>query len=164
MTQTKSRSRNKNKKSENQETQLNQQEEIIIQASSETNEANEPKSYENEEIIEASNVTKDTTEKNRNKENINNPFLTTMANRIMSRLYELYGYSIKDDLCQRITKRAQAYASRINKKIKDDIKEINIPELYDSILNILSRGHFPSPLDNTYNEILIRAIIEKYEV
>ena len=161
MTLTKGSRSNRNKKSENQETQLNQQEKTIIQPSSEANEA---KSQKNKENLEASNITKDTTEKKRNKEAIHNPFLTAMANRIMSRLYEMYGYSIKDDVCQKIIEREQAYASRINKKMKYNIKEINIPELYDSILNILSRGHLPSPLDNTYNEILIRAIIEKYEV
>jgi len=161
MTQTKGRSRNRNKKSENQETQLNQQEEAIIQPSSE---ANEPKSYENEEIVEVPNIPKDTTEKKRNKEVIHNPFLTTIANRIMSRLYEIYGYIIKDDVCQSIIQIAQTYAIRTNKKIQDNIKEINIPDLYDSIINILSRGQFPSPLDNTYNDILIGAIIEKYKV
>lgn len=93
-----------------------------------------------------------------------NMFLTKTAQHIMNKFYEMYGYIIKGNTCRRIIQIAQSYASRENINIQSDIQEINITELYDNILNVLSLDYIPSPLDNTYNNILIRAIIDKYKV
>jgi len=158
MTRTTGRSDNRSRKSKNQETQLSQQERTSIES------ASEAPSRENEKNIETLDSPQDTTKKIQNDKTIPNAFLTKMVQRIMNRLCELYGYSIKGDVCRRIVQAAQSYASRKNINIQDSIQEINILELYDSILSILSRGQVPSPLDNTYNDILIAAIVEKYKV
>jgi len=159
MIETTDKNKSRGRKPKQQEVQLNQQEGLTI----ETN--YEAQKHENEKNIETSDKpSDDIAKKTQNNETIPNIYLTNTAQRIMNRLYELYGYSIKDNICRRIAQIAQTYASRKNINIQDDIQEIKIAELYDNILNILSRGYTPSPLDNTYNNILITAIIDKYKV
>jgi len=153
----KNKSRRRNPKQ--QEVQINQQEGSTIET------IHELQKHENKKNIETSDKSSENiAEKTQNNKTIPNIYITNTAQRIMNRLYELYGYSIKDNVCRRIVQIAQTYASRENINIQDDIQEIKIAELYDNILNILSLGYTPSPLDNTYNDILIRAIIDKYKV
>jgi hypothetical protein len=142
-----------------QETQLNQQEELPVEPKYEVTEHEQDKN-----VKTTGNFYEDSSKKTENNNTIYNTFLTKVAQRIMNRLYETYGYTIKDDMCRRIVQTAQSYASRENINIKDDIKEINIAELYNNVLNVLSLGYVPSPLDNTYNSLLIKAIIDKYKV
>jgi hypothetical protein len=142
-----------------QETQLNQQEELPVEAKYEVTNHEQDKNVET-----AENFYEDTPKKTENNNTTSDMLLTKTAQRIMNRLYEIYGYTIKGDMCRRIVQTAQSYASRENINIKDDIKEINIAELYNNVLNVLSLGYVPSPLDNTYNSLLIKAIIDKYKV
>jgi len=159
MAETTDKNKSRGRKPKQQEVQLNQQEALTI----ETN--YEAQKHENEKNIETPDKSsKDIANKTQNNKTITNIYLNNTAQRIMNRLYELYGYSIKDNVCRRIVQTAQTYASRENINIQDNIQEINLIELYDNILNILSRGYIPSPLDNTYNNILITAIIDKYKI
>jgi hypothetical protein len=159
MAKTTDKNKGRGRKPKQQEVQLNQQEGLTI----ETN--HESQKHQNEKDIETSDKSiEDIAEKTQNNKTIPNIYLTNTAQRIMNRLYELYGYSIKGDVCRKMIQTAQSYASRENINIQDDIQEIKIAELYDNILNILSRGYAPSPLDNAYNNILITAIIDKYKV
>jgi len=159
MAETTDKRKSRGRKPKQQEVQLNQQEGLNI----ETN--HEAQKHQNEKNIETSDKSiEDIAKKTQNNKTIPSIYLTNTAQRIMNRLYELYGYSIRGDVCRRIVQAAQSHASRENIHIRDNIQEIQITELYDNILNILSRGYTPSPLDNTYNNILITAIIDKYKV
>jgi hypothetical protein len=159
MSETTNKSQNRRRKPKKQDTQLNQQESSTMETSYEV------KNQEEEKNIETNNKSaKDTGNENQSDKPRPNAFLATMARRIMNRLYELYGHNIKGDTCRRIIETARAYANTGNFKIQDNIQEINTTELYENILNILSLGYLPSPLDNNYTDILLRAIIDKYKV
>jgi len=93
-----------------------------------------------------------------------NAFVLNLANRIMARIYELYGYSIKGKACESIMKQAKHHADIHKIDIKIDIDTINTYELYDHIVQLLSNGYNPSPLDTNYNDIFIRAIVERYKI
>ncbi len=93
-----------------------------------------------------------------------NNFAVAQANEIMSRIYELYGYSIKDKACKIIISQAQQYAHKHKINIKTDINTINTHELYPYIVELISNGYNLSPLDTTYNDIFIRAIVERYKM
>jgi len=93
-----------------------------------------------------------------------NTFATTLADRIMSRIYELYGYSIKGNSCKVIVNQAQKYANANKIKIKIDINTINTHELYPYIVNLISSGYNLSPLDTNYNDIFLRAVVERYKM
>jgi len=92
-----------------------------------------------------------------------NTFALTLANRVMTRIYELYGYNIKGNTCKAIISQAQKYAKSHNITINTDIETIYIHELYDHIVNLISNGYMISTLDTTYNDIFIRAVIERYK-
>lgn len=92
-----------------------------------------------------------------------NTFAPTLANGVMTRIYELYGYSIKGNACKTIISQAQQYAKERNITINTDIETINTHELYDHIVNLISNGYSLSPLDTTYNDIFLRAVIERYK-
>ncbi len=92
-----------------------------------------------------------------------NTFAPTLANRVMTRIYELYGYNIKGNVCKTIISLAQQYAKERNITINTDIETINTHELYDHIVNLISNGYRISPLDTTYNDIFLRAVIERYK-
>ena len=92
------------------------------------------------------------------------PFVVSLANRIMARIYELYGYSIEGELLGEILSRAQEYANDNTIDIKTGIDKIDTHELYDYIVNIISSGYNLSPLDTTYNDIFLRAVAERYKV
>jgi transposase len=92
------------------------------------------------------------------------PFVVSLANRIMARIYELYGYSIEGELLSEILSRAQEYANDNKIAIKTGIDKIDTHELYDYIVNIISSGYNLSPLDTTYNDIFLRAVAERYKV
>lgn len=178
MSETTNKRQNRRKPKE-QDKQINQQEGLNPKSS--IIERNcEAKDQKKDENIESSNKLYDNTE-NKNQDNKSKPntfltrinqsdkpstnvFLATMARRIMSRLYELYGYSIKGDTCRRIIEEARSYAIRENVNIQDNIQEIKTAELYDNILNVLSLGYLPPSLDTNYNDILLRAIIDRYKV
>ncbi len=176
-----SKNNNQETHPQNQETHLTQQNNITTEQNLETiNQENEERAETFDSIEDKNKNTEADSKENEknvetyeNKEEANNRqdrrtkpnlFLTKMANRIMSRLYEIYGYSIKGDRCRSIVEIAQSYARREKVTIQDNISEIYIPDLYNNILNILSLGYLPSPLDNTYNDILIKAIIDKYKI
>jgi hypothetical protein len=159
MTQKTDKSKNRGRKPKQQESQVNQQEALTLETNYEV------ENHEKEKDINTTdNSYKDYANKTKNNNTMTNMFLTKTAQHIMNRFYELYGYAIKGDTCRRIVQIAQSYATRENINIQGDIQEIKITELYDNILNVLSLGYIPSPLDNTYNNILIRAIIDKYKV
>lgn len=92
-----------------------------------------------------------------------NTFAHTLANRVMTRIYELYGYNIKGNACKTIISQAQQYAKSHNITINTDIETIDIHELYDHIVNLISNGYRISTLDTTYNDIFLRAVIERYK-
>jgi len=92
------------------------------------------------------------------------PFIASLSGRIMDRIYELYGYSITGNVCKIIISQAQQYANVYNININTDIETINIHELYDHIVNIISNGYNLSPLDNNYNDIFLRAVVERYRM
>jgi hypothetical protein len=93
-----------------------------------------------------------------------NVFVLNLANRIMVRIYELYGYSIKGKACKSIMKHAKHHADIYKIAMKTDIDTINTHELYDHIVQLLSNGYNPLPLDTNYNDIFIRAIVERYKI
>jgi ATPase subunit of ABC transporter with duplicated ATPase domains len=164
MSETTNKSQNRRRKPRQQDTQLNQQDGLLQESSSMGTNYVTQNQKEEKNMEKSDKSSEDTKNENRNNEPKPNAFLVTIARRIMNRLYELYGYSIKDDTGRRIIEAARAYASTRNIKIQDNIQEINITELYGNILNILSLGYLSSPLDNNYNDILLRAIIDKYKV
>ncbi len=149
----------------NPETITPKNEEIVETLISIEDENKNPKSnnQENEKNIKTPENKEKSKDQQDNK-TIPSSFLANMANSIINRLHRIYGYSIKGDRCRSILKTAQSYARRENIKLQDHINEIYIRDLYPNILNILSLGYIPSPLDNTYNDILVRAIVDKYKI
>jgi hypothetical protein len=93
-----------------------------------------------------------------------NPFALQMANKIMARIYAICGYTIEGDACKAIISQAQKYANAHNININTDIVAINTHELYDYIVSLISNGYNVSPLDDTYSDIFLRAIVERYKV
>jgi len=158
MTEKTSRKGNRKKKSETQEIQINQQERTAIEKTNET------KGNEDKQGIELSDTSKDNTEKEQNDTAVNNSFLDSLAKSIMNKLFTIYGYIIEGEICKRIIEIAKTYAKTENIQMQDNIDRIKTFELYDSIIKILKQGHYPSPLDETYNNILIKAIIDKYKL
>ena len=102
--------------------------------------------------------------KNQEPKKSPNAFVLNLTNRIMTRIYELYGYSIKGKACESIMKQSKQHADIHKIDIKTDIDTINTNELYDHIVQLLSNGYNPSPLDTNYNDIFIRAIVERYKI
>jgi hypothetical protein len=146
------------KKQETQETQINQQERTTIE------QTNETKDDENKQGIELPDTYKDTADKEQKDTAVHSSFLDSLAKRIMNKLLTLYGNSIEGETCKKIIEIAKTYAKTGNTQMQDTIDRINIFELYDSIIKILKQGYYTSPLDETYNDILIKAIIDKYKL
>jgi len=91
-------------------------------------------------------------------------FATSLANRIMTRIYELYGHSIKGESCKGIISQAEKHAKTYKITIKTDIEKIDTHELYEYIVKLISDGYNLSPLDTNYNDIFLRAVVERYKV
>jgi len=132
-----------------------------------------PQATEPPKVIELPNDLKKPKDKGKEQDNPINPqepkkrispFVISLANRIMARLYELYGYSIQGELLKEILSRAQKYANSNKIVIQTDIEKICTYELYDHIVNIISDGYNLSPWDNTYNDIFLRAVMERCKV
>jgi len=102
--------------------------------------------------------------KNQEPKESPNAFVLNLANRIIDRIYELYGYSIKGKACESIMEQAKHHADIHKIDMKTDIDTINTHELYVHIVQLLSNGYNPSPLDTNYNDIFIRAIVERYKM
>jgi hypothetical protein len=115
------------------------------------------------DTAEDKSAQQDTTVKTVKPQRSPTSFVGDLANRVMVRIYELYGYSIKGDLCKIIISRAQQYAKANNININTDIEAINTHELYDYIVGLISNGYNISPLDTTYNDIFLRAVVERYK-
>jgi len=93
-----------------------------------------------------------------------NRFALKMASKIMARIYEIYGYTIEGDACKAIISQAQKYANTHNITINTDIETINTHELYDYIVSLISNGYNIPPLDDTYRDIFLMAVVERYKV
>jgi hypothetical protein len=93
-----------------------------------------------------------------------NPFASKMASKIMARIYEMYGYKIEGDACKALISQAEKYANAHNISINTDVETINTYELYDYIVTLISNGYNVSPLDDTYRDIFLRAVVERHKV
>ena len=170
MEKTRNRKTTTSKKAEEQATKTNTQENLqqVPDDSTDTNAAtigveniNTPK---NIETPENKKNEQDVSIKMQKPKKPITPFVTSLANRIMTRIYELYGHSIKGETCKEIVSQAQKHAKAHKITIKTDIEKIDTHELYEHIVQLISDGYNISPLDANYNDIFLKAVVERYKV
>jgi len=152
------------KKVEEQAAKINKQEAVQPTANDALNTNENAIRTNDTSSLEDKKVFHDSPMKTSKNQRVVNHFAFKMANKIMARLYEIYGYKIEGDTCKAIISQAQKYASAHGININTDVETINTSELYDYIVSLISSGYSIPPLDDTYRDIFLKSIVERYKV